>query len=124
MTTKRTMRLRFVGTADFRKGDRGIYEELIAKRPALAKLADGDVVMVKSGKGDQVLFIHGTKTIDGRGGKENHVLTSERLRLDWGTWSETMIADYAEMVGIKLAGLPTLAEIIAKVKRAWKRELS
>jgi hypothetical protein len=116
----RTMRLRFIGTADFRKGDRGILEDLIRERPQLAKLKEGDVVMVRSGKGDQILFIHPAQTVEGRHGKENVVTVSERLRLSWGTWSETMVADYARLVGIKLEGLPTLEEIVGKLRRAWR----
>ncbi len=80
--------------------------------------------MVRSGKGDQVLFIHGTKPIDGRKGRPNRVLISERLRLDWGSWSGLMIADYALMVGIRLAGLPTIDDIVNRLRKAWQKDLS
>jgi hypothetical protein len=119
----RTMRLRFVGLADFRKGDRGILDDLTKKNPALKKLREGDVIMVRSGNGDQVLFIHPTREIEGRRGEANSVLASERLRLTWGTWSETMIANYALMVGIRLAGIPTLEQLVERISKSWARAL-
>jgi|SRR5688572_13344795 len=105
------MKLRFVGEADFRKNEATLFEEL--QRDKKLKLAEDDVVMFRSGSGDQVLFVHRRETTEHEfRGKtvERSVIASRRLRVSWGTWSGLMIADYARMVGISLANVLTLEQ--------------
>jgi hypothetical protein len=115
-----TVTLRYIATADFRLSERTIFDEIAKKRPNLANLsADAnEMIVVKSGSGKQWLAVFGWREVLGFRGKKMRVLVSERHRLDGGTWSDLMIANYARDAGYRLAGLPTLEEIVAKLRRA------
>jgi hypothetical protein len=104
MTTNMTINLRAVYTVSFRKSEMTNYKEFAKKNPKLAaKLGGNDAVLLISQSGDQLCFVHGFKT-SRDGSSIARVLRSERLRLEAGTWSPFMLANYAASVGIKLVG--------------------
>lgn len=120
----RVMRLRLVVVADFRMSEWTNYEAVVKERPEFATLRHGDVVLLRSGNGKQLVFVHGfTAAGETPQGLKRRALYSERLRLDNGHWSELMIADYAREVGIKLEGLKTLrehfAELTSQLDKDW-----
>lgn len=104
----RRVRLRLVTAADFRRSDASIWQDIEADHaPLLATFEPTDVVAVRSGTGGQVMFITAPVSLGDR-----LVYRSERLRLSRGAWNPIMLATYARMVGLELANLPTLEQIL------------
>lgn len=118
MTKKpEVLRLRFVGVTDFRKSEQTMFDEMMKERPL--RLGENDVVMFRSGRGDQLVFVQRKETVGGNG---REILPSRKLRVSWGAWSEIMIADYARMVGISLENLPTLEQFFSRLRAAVRAE--
>lgn len=110
-----TLRLRFVGVTDFRKSEQTMFDEMMADKKL--RLGEKDVVMFRSGRGDQLVFVQRKENVETSAKeKSRDILPSRKLRISWGTWSEIMIADYARMVGIHLENLPTLEEFFTKLR--------
>jgi len=124
----RLMRLRAVLTADFRKNELTNYVEACERFPQLKELGPHDVVALHSQSGGQVVFVYAPMEVEPANGRTRKVLRSERVRLTegHGQWSELMIADYAERVGIRLEGIKKFAEHMIELRKGledlWKKE--
>jgi len=124
----RLMRLRAVLTADFRKNEMTNYVEACERFPQLKELGPHDVVAFHSQSGGQVVFVHGFLEVEPANGRTRRVLRSERVRLTdaHASWSELMIADYAERVGIRLEGIKKFAEHMIELRKGleemWKQD--
>jgi hypothetical protein len=114
-------RLRRIEDADFRQSERTIFDEIAKKAPTLANIDadDENLIIVKSGSGKLVMYIHGWREVENARGEKRRVLVTEKHRLESGEWSDLMVANYAISHGFKLRGLPTLEEIVSKLRRAW-----
>jgi hypothetical protein len=113
------MLLRHIATCDFRANEQTNYLLEVKKYPGLAKLGENDVVLLRSMKGDQLVFIFGFRMVnDERGRHARRFLRSEKLRLERGRWNELMVANYAEQVGIKLDGLKKLEDHLEEIAKA------
>jgi len=62
---------------------------------------------------NQVVFIFKTFKVEGR-----TVVDSRRLRLDGGTWNPMMLQNYANAVGINLAGVKRFEQIHDEMRLA------
>ena len=117
------LRLRYIGTVDFRASEMTNYLLAIREQPSLAKLKKDDAVLFLSRKGDQLIFVHGFSMTNGQKGAIRF-LRSERLRLDGGVWDALMLQNYARMVGIHLMGIKTFEEHLQAAVDALKAELA
>lgn len=108
----RVLRLQAVVTVSYLKSVRTNYMEWRAKNKALAKtLRKGDCVMFRSVSGRSIAFVFGFYAVDDEHEVTHTVLAHERCDLgDGEAFSEYMIANYAERVGIKLAGTRRLED--------------
>lgn len=105
------MRLRYVYRGDFRKSEVTLYNEAI--KEAGTDLAAGDCILLVSGNGKQLRFVHGFRDMDVVGGRTKEktgrmtkVMTSAVHRIDGpGAWNPLMLSNYASKAGIELEGL-------------------
>jgi hypothetical protein len=111
------MRLRYIHHGDFRKNTVTLYNEVQKRAPGL-KLGSEDCVLVVSGTGKILRFVYGFDDLEVIGGRTKlatgnmtRVLQSEEYRIDGaGTWNPLMLRNYAEALGIQLAGLKRFEE--------------
>lgn len=101
-------RLCLIEHCDFRCSEWTNLQTILRKN----KLALGksDIVAMVSGNGKQIVFCYAHDQVsykDYRGNlKKTGVVQSVRYRLTGsGSWSPTMLANYAEAVGIELVGI-------------------
>lgn len=107
------MRLKRIAQADFRKSEATNFNELpIAVRK---NLKPGEVVMLVSGGGDQLVFVYPPTYTSNARSNDCTMLASVRLRLKGSTWSPLMIVDYAKSVGIELIGLEDFARRFQRI---------
>lgn len=86
------MRLKYIEQADFRMSEQTNFEAWVKKNKALAnQLSKDDVILFVNHGGNQLVFIHGFKTIQTmqvRGSTEKprelKILSSRRLRMTGG----------------------------------------
>jgi len=106
------MRLKHIETVDFRSSERTTFDALCALRPHLRRMRHDDVVLLRSRRGDQLQFVWAWDIIDG-----TRVLRSQRLRLDKKTpWNPLMLADYANTIGLELAGIKTFKQHMERAR--------
>lgn len=122
-SAKWVLRLRYWGASDFRQSGETNYEELVRERKALANLGGRDVIILHSRSGHKVRALLGFTAELGktRTGKTRTVFETIEWSLGYGTWSDDMVADYAEMRGIKLEGIKTMREIKRKLEESSQR---
>lgn len=102
------MRLMLIASVNFQKSE---YTNLLhaLKRLKKVKLKDDDVVCFISQSAKQIVFVWRPNSV--MNGKQREVIRSQRLRLpNGGTWTPTMLAEYAEQIGLKLNGIKRFAE--------------
>lgn len=99
------MRLKYIETCSFHKSEMTNFFELSKKNRW--KLSAGEVVLLISKGGDQLVFIYAAdEAIKDGVERPLKLLRSERLRLTHGgTWDPIMLSEYAEEAGIKLDGI-------------------
>ena len=114
----RLMVLKHIETCDFRNSEQTNYLLLLKASPHLRALKSNEVVLLRSRSGDQLVFTNGFKYVGGGASGMLMYLESVRLRLEKGSWSPLMIANYARQVGIILQGIKTLEEHIESVEAA------
>lgn len=115
------MRLKYIATVDFRKNETTNFEEHAKK--GRWKLKANEVVCFVSRLKTQVVFVH---TPQGMGetsqGNERIVVRSQRLRISYGTWDPMMLANYANMAGIRLEGIRRFEEHYKSVLREQEKK--
>jgi hypothetical protein len=110
---RQTVRLKYVATVDFRKSEATNYKLL----PAMIRrrLKPNEAVCLKSGSGNQIVFVFKPSSVTRADGAELEVVHSTRLRLPkHRSWNPLMIADYAASVGLQLVGLKRLRDHLEK----------
>jgi hypothetical protein len=120
------MRLRHIETVHFGSSEHTNYLKLCELHPRLKALADDDVVLLQSRRGDQLVFLHGFGEVQTNGDPKLRVqyLRSEKVRLTKkNSWSPLMLANYARAVGIRLDGILTFEQHLAKLRKQIDKAL-
>jgi hypothetical protein len=110
-------RLRFVGSADFRKNEVTMYREAEQEGALPAGLKAGDVVAFVSTSRDQIVFVSPPYQ-HLENGREVRLYASRRLRISSGRWNPLMLQNYADEVGLQLLGLKRFEEHYETMRRA------
>lgn len=100
----RQLRLRAVRTVDFRYSEvHNIHAVLYAEKITLTK--PDDVVLFRSKTGNQLVFVYQIDTVITPNRGAQRVYHTEKLRLEKDSWNPLMLQEYANQVGIVLAGV-------------------
>ncbi len=82
------------------------------------ELGKGEAFLFISKGGNQVIFVFRDPIDFVEKGKVRSVTDSRRLRLDGGSWSPYMLQNYAEAVGLHLAGIKRFEQVHAEMAAA------
>lgn len=93
---------------DFRYSEASNYEELVKKKHFSGPPAKGEVYLLVSKSGNQLVWIFNVGEVEGKGGYMRPLVDTRRWRLLSGTWSHKMLENYANEVGFSLAGFKRL----------------
>lgn len=112
----RTVTLKFIArNADFRQNEQTLWDT--AKQKHKLTLGKNECALFISRSGNQAVFIVRTSEIQGKRNVYS-VTESRRWRLSGGTWSDDMLEDYANAVGLHLAGFETFEQKFTKARLA------
>ena len=110
------MRLRLVYRGDFRKSEETLYAEALKKHPEL-NLRNGDCILLVSSNGKLLKFVYGFTEHDlvfyqsEKVWGKTKILESVTYRISGsGSWNPLMLQNYANHLGLELAGLKRFEE--------------
>lgn len=103
----KTIRMKGIFTADFRRSPRTLVDDLRRKRNLWqGEPNEGEAYVFVSSRGNQIVFVTGDKEIEYRAGTRyeagRRLLDYRCWRIEGGSFSVLMLENYANAVGLSL----------------------
>lgn len=106
---------------DFRQSDLTNYDQFKRSRSFPGELGSNEVYLFISRSENQIVWIYNVSTMEPfttrKATQSKRIIDSRRWRIEGASrWNFYMLAEYANMVGLHLIGIPTLREYFERKK--------